>query len=72
MGIMPQVSESSPLHKANIEATYEKLGKPVPEYRRSRIARHYFAIVPAEATKEVKVKVTDRFGNVFEESVSLK
>ena len=71
-GLMEQVGESSPLHKANIEATYEKLGQPVPQYRRSRIARHYFAIVPEEATKEVTVKVTDRFGNVFQESVSLK
>lgn len=71
-GLMEQVGDSSPLHKADIEATYEKLRQPVPQYRRSRIARHYFAIIPNEATKEVTVKVTDRFGNVFQESVLLK
>ncbi len=71
-GLMQQVGEYSPLHKAELEAEYKKLGKSIPEYRRSRIVRHFYAATPSEDAKEVKVKVTDRFGNVFEESVLLK
>ena len=69
---MEQVGESSPLHKADLEAKYTKLGKSIPQYRRSRVVRHFFAATPSEEAKEVQVKVTDRFGNVFEESVLLK
>ncbi len=32
---------------------------------------HFFAAVPAAAAKEVMVKATDRFGQVYEEKIQL-
>lgn len=72
MGLMRQVDESSPLHTREIEAAYKALGRSVPDYKRTRIARHYFAGNPSTNAETVQIKVTDRFGNVWTETVSLK
>ena len=70
IGIMKQVKEYSPLHTAELEARYQ--GRTVSEYKRTREAGHYFAAKPSSDASEVEIKVTDRFGNVFREKVSLK
>lgn len=72
MGLMKQVEEYSPLHTAEIEATFKALGRPVSDYKRTRLARHYFAADPASKADTVEVKVTDRFGNIWRQTVSLK
>jgi hypothetical protein len=70
MGIVKQVKEYSPLHTAEMEERYQ--GRKISEYKRTRIADHYFAVTPSADASEVEIKVTDRFGNVFREKVSLK
>ena len=72
MGIMPQVYEYNPIHTRDLEAKYKPLGRTPSEYRHTRAAKHFFAIEPAEQTKECMIKVTDRFGNVMTETVVLK
>ena len=71
-GVMPQVEEYSPLHTAEIEARYKALGREVSQYKRTRLARHYFAQKPSPDAETVRVNVTDRFGNVWEQTISLK
>ena len=72
MGIMTQVYEYSPLHAAELEATYKPRGRKPSDYKRTRAAHHFFAERPSGKTRTFTVKVTDRFGNVFKETISLK
>lgn len=71
-GIMKQVEEYSPLHTAEIESTYRERDHAMPEHKRTRISRHYFAARPSSKAETVTIKVTDRFGNVWTETISLK
>ena len=72
MGLMTQVEEYSPLHAADLKATYEKIGREPSEYKLTMKSRHYFAARPSDKASDIKIKVTDRFGNVFTEELPLR
>lgn len=71
-GLMKQVGEYSPLHEAEINATFEKLGQEIPGYKKTKETVHYFAARPSSKAVSVRVKVTDRFGNSWDKTVSFK
>lgn len=71
MGAMTQVEEYSPTHEASLKAAYEKTGNQIPEYRQTRLAKHYFAAKPSEGAKEISVTIRDRFGNCWTETIEL-
>lgn len=72
MGLMTQVEEYSPLHATDLKATYEKIGREPSEYKLTIKANHYFAAKPSEKAADIKIKVTDRFGNVFTEELPVR
>lgn len=72
MGLMTQVEEFSPLHAADLKATYEKIGREPSEYKLTMKSRHYFAARPSDKASDIKIKVTDRFGNVFTEELPVR
>lgn len=71
-GIMKQVDEYSPLHSRDMEEKYKKLGRKFSDYKKTRLARHYFALTPLPDTEKATIVVKDRFGNVWKEDVLLK
>ena len=71
-GLMMQVDEYSPLHEKEIFDAYDAKGRKASEYKKTIPARHYFAAIPSENTTDFMVKVTDRFGNVWTETLPLK
>lgn len=71
-GLMMQVDEYSPLHEKEIFDVYDAKGRKASEYKKTIPARHYFAAIPSENTTDFMVKVTDRFGNVWTETLPLK
>lgn len=71
-GLMTQVEEYSPLHAADLKAKYEKIGKEPSDYKKTAKAKHYFASKPSDKATDIKIKVTDRFGNVFTEELQVR
>ena len=72
MGLMKQVEEYCPTHTADLKAIYEPLGHEPSVHKLTIKSNHYFAAEMSEETKEVMIKVTDRFGNVMNQVLSLK
>ena len=72
MGLMKQVEEYCPTHTADLKAIYEPLGHEPSVHKLTIKSNHYFAAEISEDTKEVMIKVTDRFGNVMDQVLSLK
>ena len=71
MGNMEQVWEYNPLHTAEITAKYERLGRPVSDYKKTGMARHYFAAKPSEGAKEITIVITNRFGKTWKKTIKL-
>ena len=71
-GLMKQVEEYCPLHEADLKAIYEPQGREPSEYKITIKASHYFAATPSEGASEILIKVTDRFGNIMTQTLSLK
>lgn len=71
MGKMKQVKEYSPLHKAEIEATFAKKNKPVTSWKRTSKGRHYFAATPSPEAKKITFIIRTRFGGTRTETFNL-
>lgn len=72
MGLLKQVEEYCPLHAADLKAIYDKQGVEPAVHKLTMKASHYFAATPTEGASEILIKVTDRFGNVMNQTLSLK
>lgn len=70
MGKMEQVEEYSPIHTAEINEKYEKLGTKPVDYHLTSKAKHYFAATPSKEAKTVAVVIKDRFGNEWKEELT--
>lgn len=78
-GEMEQVEEYSPLHIEELRKKYEGTGRTPSEYRRTKKGHHYFIATPSIAISDspsdsktiITVVVTDRFGGVYKENVTL-
>ena len=66
------IMEFCPSHEAELKAIYEPLGKEPYEHKWTTKSWHYFAETMKEGTKEVMVKVTDRFGKIMTQTLSLE
>ena len=71
MGAMTQVEDYSPTHETTLKAAYDRTGNEIPEYRRTRISKHYFAAKPSESAKKITIVIKDRFGNCWTENIEL-
>ena len=71
MGRMTQVEEYSPLHAESLRLKYEQLGKEPADYRLTRKSLHYFAATPSLEAKSVQIVIKDRFGNIWNEDISI-
>jgi hypothetical protein len=71
-GLMEQVEDYSPLHTADLKAVYDRIGQEPSEHKFTIKADHFFAVRPSDKAKTIKIKVTDRFGNVFTEELPLR
>ena len=71
MGKMRQVTEYSPLHKAEIEETFAKRNKPVSNYKRTAKGKHYFAAAPSPQAKQITFIIKNRFGEIWTETFEL-
>lgn len=70
MGKMEQVEEYSPIHTAEINEKYEKLGTKPANYRLTDKSGHYFAATPSKDAKTVSIVIKDRFGNEWKEDLT--
>ena len=71
MGAMTQVEEKSPMHELDMKAAYSRTGNPIPDYRQTRAAKHYFAAKPSEGAKKITIVINDRFGHSWTETIEL-
>ena len=70
-GKMTRVKEKNHLHKAEVEATFAKKGKPVTSWKRTASSNHYFAATPSEGAKKITIHIKNPFGKVWVEEVNL-
>ena len=68
-GPMEQVKDISPTYIRQITEVYS--GKAIPGFRRPRQNTHYFTAVPDKDAKEIRIVVTSRFGQSWEQTVRL-
>ena len=71
-GELQTVLALSPIYVKDINAVYASLGEEMPKYKKPRKNFHYFAATPSESAAKVKVRVTSRFGQVWEYEVECK
>ena len=71
MGTMKKVKEYNPLHTAEINATFEKKGKPVTSWKRTVKGKHYFAASPSPEAKTITIIIKSRFGETWTETFNL-
>lgn len=71
MGQMQQVEEYNPLQVAEINATFEKKGKPVTKWKKAQIGKHYYAVSPSAEAKSITFVIKSRFGEVWSETIKL-
>ena len=70
-GEMTRVKEKNHLHKAEVEATFAKKGKPVTSWKRTSASDHYFAAKPSDSAKKVIINIQNPFGKIWVEEVNL-
>ncbi len=70
-GEMKQFSAYAPDYLAYLQSRNKNSDKNVPGYKQSVKSHFYFAAYPSLKAKTVKVKVTDGFGNSFEQEIEL-
>lgn len=70
-GEMTRVKEKNHLHKAEVEATFAKKGRPVSDWKRTSVSDHYFAATPSDGAKKVIIKIQNPFGKIWVEEVDL-
>lgn len=72
MGEMEQAEDMSPEYIREIHSVYTDRGKEIPGYKQPDWSDHYFMAVPDVYAKEVKICVTDRYGNTYESVENLR
>ena len=65
MGDMSQFYSYDPDYLAHLDGR-----RAVADYTPAR-TNHYFSAIPSEGAKEVRIEVTDRFGNMYTETIRL-
>ena len=70
-GEMTRVNEKNHLHKAEVEATFAKKGKPVPDWKRTSVSNHYFAAKPSDGATMITVHIQNPFGEIWLEEINL-
>ena len=70
-GEMKPVEEYSPIQLEELMKKYEGTGKEPADYRRTKKSGNYFAATPSTDAGVVRVCVTDRFGRIYQEEVSV-
>ena len=70
-GEMTRVKEKNHLHKAELEATFAKKGKPVTEWKRTSVSNHYFAATPSDGARMITVHIQNPFGKKWVENINL-
>ena len=70
-GGMTRVKEKNHLHKAEVEATFAKKGKPVTSWKRTSASDHYFAAKPSDNAKKITIHIQNPFGKKWVEEVNL-
>lgn len=70
-GKMIRVKEKNHLHKAEVEATFAKKGRPVSDWKRTSVSNHYFAATPSNGAKLVTIHIQNPFGKEWIEEIDL-
>ena len=70
-GEMTRVKEKNHLHKAEVEATFAKKGKPLTSWKRTSASDHYFAAKPSDSAKKITIHIQNPFGKKWVEEVNL-
>ena len=70
-GEMIRVKEKNHLHKAEVEATFAKKGRPVSDWKRTSVSDHYFAATPSKGTLKVTINIRNPFGKEWVEEINL-
>ena len=70
-GEMTRVKEKNHLHKAELEATFAKKGKPVTKWKRTSVSNHYFAATPSDGARMITVHIQNPFGKKWVENINL-
>lgn len=71
MGRMKQVKGYSPDYVQEINARYTDRGKKTPSYKKPTKTEHLFCCNPEPMANNVRVTVTDRWGNIYVEDIDL-
>lgn len=71
-GEMTRVEEKNHLHKAELETTFAKKGKPVTKWKRTTVSNHYFAATPSDGARKIIVHIQNPFGKKWVEHIDLK
>ena len=65
-----KVTVKDPLHLVAYEAKrYNENATPTSSFLASKVASHIFRVKASSATSTIEFKITDRFGNVYTESM---
>lgn len=64
-GYMEKCAAPSPRYVKLINAVFKNSKKPIPEYKQPKATGHMFRCTPSETTSEVKVVITNGFGDEF-------
>lgn len=72
MGQMKKVKEYNPLHIDEINDTFEKIGKPVTNWKKTKLSKHYFAASPSAEAKSITFIIKSSFGDVWSETIQLQ
>lgn len=70
-GSMTRVKELNHIHKAELEATFAKKGRPVSNWKRTSKSNHYFAATPSQGAEKIKVIIRNPFGKEWIEEINL-
>ena len=66
-----RVKEKNHLHKAEVEATFAKKGKPVTSWKRTTSSDHYFAAKPSDGAKVITIHIQNPFGKKWVEEINI-
>lgn len=71
-GELANVTAHSPQYRKEISSTFAAGGEGTPKFKKSRKNYHYFAVTPGEDAKVIKIRIQNRFGQVWEQEIKCR
>ena len=59
-------------YRKEISSTFAAGGEGTPKFKKSRKNYHYFAVTPGEDAKVIKIRIQNRFGQVWEQEIKCR